>query len=345
MDGMDTASQWRQDVVTGRWLIIAPARAARPVRVATPPRPADDPDTCPFCRLSAEPTAERIVQWTGPDGPVTVVANKYPSLQVLDGPLSRGFDGPHNHTQGLGAHEVFIETDAHTGDLSDLSVGQLAAVVRAWRDRVRDLQRDHRLRAFYVFRNKGHWGGASLSHPHSQLVATPLVPRNFATELNRAWEHYTRTERCLLDDVVAHEMQATERIVRLDEGMVSLCPYASRVPFETWIVSRRHGPFTLLRDDDASALADHLKDVLTRLHQSLPGLDYNLALHTAPNPWGTAQPGLPPFEAIERWWRWRITIMPRLNPVAGLEWMSGVFVNPTPPEQAAEHLRNVAPTL
>ncbi|MGM0576335.1 MAG: galactose-1-phosphate uridylyltransferase [Myxococcota bacterium] len=335
-------SELRRDPLRRRWVIIAPERGARPALV----HPADEDDVrlgtaaCPFCGADESVTGPYIARTPGPEGDVGVVANLFPALRI-EATLEATARGPHDHLDGVGAHEVVIESPRHDTDLHDMAPEQVAAVLLAWRDRVRDLHRDRRLALVSVFRNRGAGAGASVTHPHSQIIATPVLPPRVESELAHAAEHLRRHGRCLSCDLVAHELEARQRIVRLDEDFVAFCPYASARPFEVVITSRRHAhDFTSLAGPEALALAELLRDVLARLHASLEGAAYNLALIGAPNE-AALRYGGSSLAEIAAGWHWRLEILPRVARHGGFEQSTGMFINPTPPEAAAEHLRQV----
>ena len=334
-------SELRHDPVQRRWVIIASDRGRRPTDFGHFTPDPESPSACPFCPGNERASAAEI--WRHPhDGPwkARVVANRFPALAV-EGELGRAAHGQYDRLNGVGAHEVIVESPAHETALSELPVEHIAVILRAWRERLTDLCRDRRLRYVLIFKNSGWAAGASLAHPHSQLIATPITPRTVAIELESARQHYRLKERCLFCDILRQELSEQERVVSIDEELVTLCPYASRFPFEMHVLPRRHAA-DFRRCDDAMllALARHLRDTLRRMAVALDNPPFNLMLHTAPNPdshgsergsWGT----------LESDWHWHIEILPRLLRVAGFEWGTGFYINPTAPETAARFLREV----
>jgi UDPglucose--hexose-1-phosphate uridylyltransferase len=233
---------------------------------------------------------------------------------------------------GVGAHEVIVETPDHSRNLAHLGAAELESVLGAYRDRMIDLQRDQRMKYVMVFRNYGRAAGASVEHPHSQLVALPVVPTAIARELEGAKAYYDYKERCVFCDIVQKERRDKTRIIYENAECLVLAPYAPRFPFETWVVPRAHRPaLDRVAPRELTALADALRIALRKLERGLDDPPYNLTLHTTPFSLGDAPHYHLHFE-----------ILPSLTAPAGFEWGSGFHINPTPPEEAARFLREVA---
>ncbi len=339
----------RHDPFQRRWVIIATDRGRRPSDFeygTVQPEPASP--HCPFCPGNEEKTPVPIFTYggngssSGAGWQVRVVPNKFPALRV-EGDLERQGHGPYDRIAGIGAHEVIVETPNHFEDMTVMPVGHLELVLRTYRARLADLMNDERLRYILIFKNHGPTAGASLAHPHSQIMATPVTPRTLAGELYACREHYRIKDRCLFCDVIAHELAEHSRIVALDERFVTWCPYASRFPFELTLAPRFHAhDFATISDDDVRLLAHHLKDVLRRVGLGLRNPAYNFLLHTAPNT--QRQRGrADKWQTLQADWHWHFEILPRLTKVAGFEWGTGFYINPTAPEDAAAHLREVDP--
>ena len=314
-----------------RWVIVAPERGKRPsdFRVQAPPA-ASSPRDCPFCPGNEHLTPPEIARISGPDGNwrVRVVPNKFPALS--DGSrLELARQGIFRRASGLGAHEVVIDSPDHVRDLDELSLEQVRLVVDMYIERLVALSSDPRFRYVQLFKNHGREGGASLSHPHSQIVATPVLPQEAEARLSATRDFHSVHGGCLVCELAREELKAGDRVVEAGDFLV-LSPYDARFPFELLILPREHGhDFTQLSRRDAFAKA--LKGALTRLRTLLGDVPYNFVLHTAPR--GTDWPG------IEDWYHWHLEIIPRLTKLAGFEWGTGMFINPMPPEAAAEHLR------
>jgi UDPglucose--hexose-1-phosphate uridylyltransferase len=321
--------EFRQDPVNGRWVIIASERGRRPTDFETPPHKVRG-GFCPFCPGNESYTPREIygVRKDGGRWSLRVVPNKFPVLEI-EGDLGRAGDGIYDRMNGLGAHEVIVETPDHDTTLGRLEVPAVEDVLRAYHARYTDLKRDGRLRYVLLFKNDGEAAGASVDHPHSQLIAMPIVPRRAKEELAGAKRHFEYKERCIYCDILRQELSEGTRVVLENEAFVALSPYAARFPFETWIVPKVHqSSFEALSGTGFRTLARTLKNVLMRLARALDDPPYNYMIHTAP-----LQDEPIPY------YHWHMEVIPKLTKVAGFEWGSGFYVNPTPPEEATRFLR------
>jgi UDPglucose--hexose-1-phosphate uridylyltransferase len=339
-------SELRHDPVQKRWVIVASARGLRPNDFKAFERSQTPADSCPLCGGRESLTPPTIASYrlpndsSGSSWHVRVVPNKYPALRV-EGELGRSAEGNYDRMDGIGAHEVVVETPSHDVRLEDLSVEHLALVLAAYRERIADLMKDRRLRYVLVFKNSGAGAGASLSHSHSQIMATPITPRTVAMELDSARAHYQAKERCIFCDILRQELSGGERVVVVDQFFVTHCPYASRFPFEMHLHPRaHHHDYASLNDDYLLKLAHHLKEVLLRMKTALNDPPYNFLLHTAPSTIGRT-PRRSYWDTLDADWHWHIEILPRITKTAGFEWGTGFYINPTPPEEAARCLRQV----
>ncbi|HSD67616.1 MAG TPA: galactose-1-phosphate uridylyltransferase [Vicinamibacteria bacterium] len=325
----------RKDPVVGRWVIIATERARRPSDFAPEPTPLKGPAGCVFCPGNEEQTPPEVVAFR-PGGAgrwsVRVVPNKFPALQV-EGELEPTGEGIYDRLNGIGAHEVIIETPDHFANLGTLSVGAVADVLWAYRDRLLDLRKDPRFEYILLFKNHGAPAGASLEHPHSQLIATPIIPELVDEELRGAARYYRMKERCVWCDIVRQERRDGARIVLEEDGFLAIAPFAPRFPFETWVLPVAHrATFESIEPGDMDALARLLRALVGRFNRVLRDPPYNYALHTAP------------LRAVDLdHFHWHLEFMPKLTRVAGFEWGTGFFINPTPPEEAARFLREATP--
>jgi UDPglucose--hexose-1-phosphate uridylyltransferase len=324
----------RKDPVVGRWVIISTERARRPSDF--PPEPvAPRAADCPFCPGHEGRTPPEILAGRAPDSPADgrgwsfrVVPNKLPALRI-EGELEPTGEGLFDRMNGVGAHEVIIETPDHDASLATLSVDEVTEVLLAFRERAIDLKKDPRFEYILFFKNHGEAAGASLEHPHSQLIATPIIPIMVREELAGAADYYRRKERCVWCDILRQERRAQRRLILERDGFAVLAPFAPRFPCETWLVPTRHrAAFEESGVDELRGLADVLGDFLRRMNRVLHDPPYNFMLHTAP----LDEPALTYFH-------WHLEIIPKLTKVAGFEWGSGFFINPVPPEDAAAALR------
>jgi UDPglucose--hexose-1-phosphate uridylyltransferase len=334
----------RKDPVVGRWVIIATERAKRPSDFKVPGQKRAA-ESCVFCEGREEETPPEIYALrppaSAPDTPgwqVRVVPNKYPALSTVGEPDREGL-GMCDLMNGVGTHEVIIETPEHGKDLAELSHDQIARVVETYRHRVDVLRKDARLKYVLIFKNQGRSAGASLEHAHSQLIATPITPKRVKEKLDGAKRHFDYRRRCIFCDYIKQEVDLFgERLVLETEGFVVLSPFAARFPFEMWILPKRHSPdYATISDEEIVALAGVLKRVLMKLRVALGNPPFNYVLHHAP----FRRPRGGYWSTIEEDYHWHIELMPRLTRIAGFEWGSGFYINPTPPEVAAETLREV----
>ncbi len=326
----------RRDPVIGRWVIISTERGKRPDDFKLekhPPRGG----FCPFCEGNEDKTPPEVMAFrdplTTPNSPgwkVRVVPNKFPALQI-EGELEKRGDGIYDMMRGVGAHEVLIESPGHSLKLADLPEDHVETIFWALRDRCIDLNKDSRFRYILIFKNWGMEAGASLEHSHMQLIATPIIPKRVIEELEGAKFHYELKERCIFCDIIKQELDVKKRIICVNEHFIAIAPYASRFPFAVWVLPLKHvSAFEKTTTEWFSQLSNIMKTVLSRIDTVLDEPPFNFIIHTAP----CKTPDLD-------YYHWHIEIMPKLTRVAGFEWGSGFYINPTPPEAAAEALRNV----
>jgi UDPglucose--hexose-1-phosphate uridylyltransferase len=331
-------SELRKDPITGRWVIIAPERKSRPHTVAPDQDALPIGDFDPFLEGNERATPPEILAYrhpgSQPNGPgwrVRVVPNKFPALSV-EGELAKRGDGMYDAMAGVGAHEVIIECPQRETNLSRLTVENVREVLWVYRDRLVDLKRDSRLVHGLVFKNQGVQAGATVAHAHSQLIVNPIVPITILEEINGAETYYRYRGRCIFEDMIHQELSAKRRVVIEHHDFLVVCPYASRFPFETWILPRHHtSHYENIQRQGIESLGGILKETLQKLEIALDDPAYNYVIHTAP------------FDMPElKHYRWHIEIIPRLSKLAGFEWGSGFYINTVPPEDAAEFLRDVS---
>jgi UDPglucose--hexose-1-phosphate uridylyltransferase len=328
----------RRDPIVGRWVIISTERARRPSDFPAAPRRRKG-GPCVFCGGQEQWTPEEVWAFRpGPGEPNTpgwqlrVVPNKFPALRI-EGELEPSGEGLFDRMNGVGAHEIVIESPDHDATIERLPVAHLAEVFRAYRDRILDLAKDPRLEYVMVFKNHGDLAGASLEHTHSQLVATPVVPLMVEEELAGALQHLRIKKRCIWCDIIRQERQGGGRIILDRDGFVALAPFAPRFPFETWILPAVHRPrYEETPGAHFAGLAGVVRQVLGRISEFLDDPPYNFMLHSAPLR----------ASALDHF-HWHLEIIPKLTRVAGFEWGTGFFINPTPPEEAVKYLRGDTP--
>ena len=326
----------RKDPIVGRWVIIATERAKRPRDFRVEPQPARHA-FCPFCAGNEERTPPEIIAYrergtesNRPGWRVRVVPNKFPALRV-EGDLHKRGEGMYDLMNGIGAHEVIIETPDHVASLTDVPEPQVREVLSAYRDRLIDLRRDRRMVYGMIFKNVGRSAGATLDHTHSQLIVTPIVPINVQQEMEGAHTFFRYRGRCIFCDMIQQELDTASRMVLEGDYFVAFEPFASRFPFETWIIPKAHeSHFEHTLTAGTEELARDLREVLLRIELALDRPPYNYMIHTAPFT----------YESLE-FYHWHMEIIPRLTRVAGFEWGTGFYINPVAPESAAGFLREI----
>ena len=326
----------RKDPIHGRWVIIATERGRRPSDfVIEQQKPAGG--FCPLCEGNEDKTPPEVLAFrnngTRPNSPgwsLRVVPNKFPALRI-EGDLDREGEGMYDKMNGVGAHEVVVETPLHEETLATLPVKGVEEVLWAYRERIIDLRGDKRLRYVLVFKNQGVAAGASLEHSHSQLIALPIIPRRVVEEIEGAKNYFQFKDRCLFCDIIRQELQQRSRVIVENSDFLSVAAFASRFPFETWILPKKHhSHFEYMEPFEYKLAAQILSDTLQRINRVLGNPPYNFIIHTSSF-----------SDTDKEYYHWHFEIMPKLTTVAGFEWGTGFYINPTPPEEAANYLREV----
>jgi UDPglucose--hexose-1-phosphate uridylyltransferase len=327
----------RKDPISGRWVIIATDRAKRPSDFTRQQVRTSELRFCPFCTGNELRTPPEILAYrtrggaNEPGWTLRVISNKFPILRV-EGTISSKAEGMYDKMNGIGAHEVIIETPEHTQTLATMPEKRVEDLFWAYRDRVHDLRRDARLKHILLFKNHGESAGQLLEHPHSQLVALPVVPKRVREEMDGARRHFDYKERCAYCDIVSQEIDTGSRVVMETDHFVAISPYAARFPFETWILPRVHNSHAEnMSHAEVEDLARVLGSIVRRIDSTLEKPPYNLVVHSAPV-----------HDPLIAHYHWHIELIPKLAHVAGFEWGSGFYVNPTPPEESAKFLREAS---
>ncbi|OFV95632.1 MAG: galactose-1-phosphate uridylyltransferase [Acidobacteria bacterium RIFCSPLOWO2_12_FULL_54_10] len=325
----------RQNPFTKQWVIIATERAKRPHDFV---RKNDNPVTipsyvanCPFCPGNEHLTpgeshsVHRNGKWQ-----VRVVPNKFSALSS-EGELSRMVDGLKRTVNGVGIHEVVVETPDHSQTTALLSEQDIEMIVRSYKDRYFAITDDTRVEHVTIFKNHGTSAGTSLEHPHSQIIATPIIPPDIRTRMEVALRFYDEHGKCIFCKVLMDELAEQVRIVHETQHFVCLVPFASLTPFSLWIFPRRHmASFGEIQPEEMLDLARMLRIVLAKIYNGLANPDFNYVVRTAPGE-----------NRYSRYYHWYVSVIPRLTKVAGFELGSGMFINPTIPETNARFLREV----
>ena len=323
----------RRDPVLGRWVIISVERGKRPTDFVSQPGRKKG-GFCPFCHGNEYTTPPEITavrrDCSGPNEAgwtLRVMPNKFPALASGGEPGKVG-EGLYDKMNGVGAHEVIVETPDHELTLSTISQVAFEDVLWAYHQRLTELKKQKRNQYVLIFKNEGDAAGASLEHSHSQLIALPIIPRTVKDELQGAKSHFEQRDRCLFCDIVYQELSDRRRLVHETASYVALAPFAPRSPFETWIMPKAHASAFAPMGDSFAELAGIFQRVLRQLDALFGNAPYNFMLHTSP------------FKDEENdYYHWHIEIKPHLTKMAGFEWGSGFYINPTTPEEAARFMR------
>ena len=326
----------RRDPITGRPVVIDRTPFKRRDDFDLEPARLDDvPSACPLCEGREPEAGQEILAWRDggaanlPGWSVRVVPNPSPILRIEGGVEVRA-GGLFETRDGLGAHEVIVETPQHDQPLHVLESDRLWRVLWAWRTRLQDLKRDSRFKSGVIFKNHGRAAGARLDHAHSQLVAYPIVPPALMEKVQSGSRHFEKTARCIFCDLIAEEQHDGRRLICGNDAILALAPFAARVPFETWLLPREHAPrFEESSDRSLELLASSIRTVMAGIDWALERPAYNLVLHSAPLT-GEA----------DRVFHWHLEILPRVARYGGLEWGSGMHRNAVAPEDAARVLRD-----
>ena len=332
----------RKDPVIGRWVIIATERAKRPEDFKIEKEDVKE-EPCPFCEGNEERTPGEVfsirksqTKANKPGWDVRVVPSISPLLQ-LKGDLGRRGKGMYDLMNSIGAHEIVIETPKHIENIADLTEEQITKIIDCYVERFMHLEKDMRFKYVLMFKNYGRIaGGGGFKHARSQLIASPINPKRVKEELAGAKRYFEYKERCVFCDIIRQELKQKERVIIDIDGLIAISPFASRFPFEIWILPKEHScDFFNIKPGTRRDLAGILKRVMTKLKCALNDPPYNYILHTAP----FRRPKTGYWKTINEDYHWHIEIMPRLTRVAGFEWGTGFYLNPTSPEEATKILR------
>ena len=336
----------RKDPIIGRWVIIATERGKRPSDFSfEQEKKAAQPTTkCPFCEGNESLTPPEIYalrkKGTSPNTPgwdIRVVPSISPFLDTK-GDLDRHGKGVYDLMNGIGAHEVLIATPQHDPSTFIKDLSQIEKLTGVVIKRIQELKKDQRLKYVLIFKNHGRVaGGSRISHQHIQLIATPVTPKRVKEELVGSKRYFDYKDRCIFCDMIKQELDQNERVFLELDGFVAINPYCSRFPFETWILPKKHScDFYTMNKKDIKAYSKIFQLTMEKLAKTLGNFPYNIVLHTAPFR-RRKKKGY--WETIQDDYHWHIEIMPRLTQVAGFEWGSGFYINPTPPEEACKYLK------
>jgi len=329
-------SELRRDPILGRWVVINTDASLSPKDFEKEEHVYKHADTCQFCyereqytppevfAIRSEGTEANASGWN-----VRVVPNKFPALKI-EGELDKRGIGIFDISNGVGAHEVLIETPDHYKNFADFNDHEIVNYFRACQSRLISLAKDKRFKYIMIFKNYGESAGTSVEHAHSQIIALPMVPKYVQEELEGAQYYYNYRGRCVFCDMIDQEHQDKERIIAENDDFIAFCPFVPRFPFESWVIGKEHDSnfCSLIDEEKQYKLAAILREVLSRMKICLSDPSYNFYLHTSPVK-----------DEYQKSFHWHLEIVPKLTRVAGYEWGTGLYVVPTLPSSAAKYLR------
>ncbi len=328
-------SEFRQDIVTKNWILIAEGRDKRPTDfktfAATPPELPAVVQTCVFCPGNEMKTGQEIASYPDKKGEwqVRVVPNKYEAVGHVIGKRTDDF---YISRPGIGDHEVVIPRH-HNKSTAQQDVELIDLTLRAYMDRCQDLTLHDEVRYVHIIQNHGMQAGASVVHPHSQIFAIPFLPHRIAAEISGTRDYYEAHEACVYCEIIMFEMRAESRVILDSPDFLVIAPYASKMPFEIHILPKIHrASFSKMTISERKALAWVMKDIFARLFERMKNPAYNYYIHTLPARMSTSRRSFSDQDS----YHWHIVVLPRVNIWAGFELGTEVYVNPMPPEQAAK---------
>jgi UDPglucose--hexose-1-phosphate uridylyltransferase len=326
----------RQNFFTKEWVIIATERAKRPEELATHRPPQTVPsfvENCPFCpgnESKTPPEVMRLPACGNEPWAVRVFPNKFAALSSELEP-ARNLQHLWRRVNGFGFHEVIVDSADHAACMAWLSDAHVAKILEVFKERFNALSSDHRVKHITIFKNHGADAGASLQHPHSQIIATPVIPSQVRHRLHEALQHYDEWGACMFCHMMEEEVAERTRIVVKSELFVAMEVFAAATPFATHIFPTRHmASFGEITVAEIADLGRVLRRLLAKIYVGLENPDLNFTVRSAPSDYVGA-----------RHFHWYVSVIPRLTRVAGFELGSGMFINTVLPEAAAEFLRGV----
>lgn len=328
-------SELRYNLISREWVIIATDRAKRPkdfVKTKSESKPLPDHrKDCPFCPGNeAMGAGETFRLGDDKTWKTRVIFNKFPALSPNE-KLERGLNGLYNKISGYGVAEVIIEHPKHNNFIGLMTDAEVEDIISTYKNRYLSIMEQKGIEAITIFKNHGPAAGTSLEHPHSQLIATPVVPPQVRNRIDNAVKFFDIIGQCIFCRTLKDELDKKVRIVLETEKFVSFIPYASASPFMIWILPKRHASsFAGIDAAEIKDLARHLKIVLAKLYHELCNPDFNYTIRS-----------IPVRESEAEYFHWYLSIIPRISQPAGFELGSGMFINASLPEESAEFLRKV----
>lgn len=322
-------SELRMDLVSNDWVVIATGRARRPESFAKDKKKEKkvDPKDCPFCQ--EKNIKDKIARRDLADGSWFVISipNKFPAFSQNDS-LGERKEGPNRVMNGLGYHEVIITAD-HYRPLAKFSKREAEMVIDLYQARYLDLMNKKFIKYISIFHNHGREAGASVSHPHSQLIAMPVIDPDLRSSLDGAESFYRSQGKCVYCTMIDWEIKDSQRIIYQNDKFIVVCPFAPQVSFELRIYPKKHQPyFEKITEDEKGYLAEALQKALAAIYRGLNNPAYNFYIHTAP---ATGQ--------SYNHYHWHLNILPKTATWAGFELGAGIEISTIEPEKAAAFLR------
>ena len=327
----------RREPIVGRWIIFSTNRNKRPTDFKKSSLKSND-EVCPFCEGNEAQTPPEVFalrkNHSAKDSPgwtIRVVPNKFPAVKESSENQLSALNF-YNIMNAKGNHEVIIETPDHNRKMCSYTKNELNNILDTYKKRFLVLNNKKDTKYLLLFKNEGPLAGASLSHPHTQLISLPLIPNRVNDEVTTAFNYYNKNHRCAYCDMIEAELTITERVIYENKYFVAFCPYASRFPYEIWISPKKHNPFfENISFNEIKYLSDNLSCILKKIDLGLNQPQYNLIIKTAP---------VTLNNHINSFFHWHIEIIPRFNRMAGFECGTGYYINQTLPEHCAEVLRD-----
>lgn len=326
--------EYRKDPITNRWVIISSERSNRPIEKSI--SMTTESDFCPFDIGNEYLTPPEIIAFKPKNSKpndenwwLRVVPNKFPAVATNYYPKLKQ-NGLYYSIDGYGYHEVIIETPKHDSKIAYMDYFEVEEIIWAYLHRFNDIKKDKKIKYTQIFKNYGRNAGASLSHPHSQLIATPILPIFIEEELKGAKNYYRLKNKCIFCSIIEQEKKDKIRLVEENDDFLAFEPYAPRFPYETWIIQKEHNSnFGSINKTLVKSFARILKNTLLRLNLFLGDISYNYMIHTSP------------YDNLNNpYYHWHVEILPRTTNAAGFEWGSGFFINSVSPEDAAKNLKS-----
>ena len=326
-------AELRREPVTRMWVVVTNDHPKGPsdyLPFKPPYRVPEAEGPCPFCAGNEKMTPRETFSLSRDKGRwfVRVVPNKSPFFHI-EGDYDRRPEGMYDIMEAIGAHEIVVETPDHDQSLATMEPGQIEKILLAYRERLVDLEKDERFQQFLILKNHP---GIFNRHPHSHLMAMPVIPKRMDEEIWGTVDYYQRKERCIFCDIIKEEISTKKRVVLETVHFLIFLPFASRYPFEAWIIPKVHSPdFHRIKGEEIADLSVAIQSLFHSFFKLLSDPPYSLTFHTSPvrNRYHRQE------------YHWHIETRLRIGLREGFEWGTGFFVNPTPPEDAAKFLREV----